>query len=196
MKSAMKIIVGAILGVLVLMMILTINGRMNRSMEIKSNLSSAIEGATEELKLEKSYNIENADQYLADFTEAISVAIDSDGEIRTEIMNVDKEKGLLSIRVTETFTHPNGKEGTVSEDRTVILNCVSEEESETYTVKFYAAQGEVRAYKKYTVIKGDVISLPVNPMKVGMTFGGWVSPTGADMTAPVESDLEFYGTWY
>ena len=178
------------------MMILTINGRTNRSMEIKSNLSSAIEGAVEELKLEKSYDIENVDQYLADFTEAMSMAIDSDGEIQTEIMNVEKDRGLLSIRVTETFTHPNGKEGTVSEERTVILNCVSEEESETYTVKFYVAQGEQRAYKKYTVVKGDVISLPVNPTREGMTFGGWVSPTGADMTAPIESDLEFYGTWY
>ena len=196
MKSAMKIIVGAFLGILTLMMILTTNGRMNRSMEIKSNLSSAIEGALEELKLEKSYNIDNADQFLADFTESMSMAIDSDAEIKTEIMNVDKERGLLSIRVTETFTHPNGNEGTVSEERTVILNRVTDDESETYTVRFYVVQGDQRAYKKYTVVKGDVLSVPVNPTKEGMTFGGWVGPTGADITAPIESDLEFYGTWY
>ena len=184
-----------LLGGIMLMMVMTTDGRTNRSMEIKSNLDSAVESTVEQLKLKDAYDINNVNEYVSDLTQGISAAIDSDSKVDVKVMNIDKESGLLSVRVEETFIHPNGNEGKVSAERTVILNKIEEEEDEVYTVKFYVAQGESTVYKQCKVRKGDYLSSPAIPQVEGMTFIDWISTTGANLSVPIESDMEFYGTW-
>lgn len=186
MKNAVMMIVSALLGVLTLAIAMTVGGRMHRSMEIKGSLPSAVEETVEKLA-DKKYTIDNRNEYLADFTESLGAALDSDSGIRVEVTGTDKEKGLLSIRVTEEFKHPNGKPGTTECERTVILNKTDEPEPESYKVRFYV--GSV-LYKECAVHEGDLISAPVTPQGAS----GWKDANGylADFSVPVTQDLSYY----
>lgn len=199
MKSSILMIVNFIMcGVLTLMIAMTMYGRMNRSMEIKSNLSSVVE-ETVELMANEKYTISNYNEFLADFISNLSKVLDSDSDIIVEVLNADKEKGLLSIRVKEEFKHPNGKKGMVKCDRTVILNKLDEKEVETYLVTFYItdAAGNEQLYKKYQILEGDSILIPTNPSNAHAAFSGWVDGNGylADFSQPVSQNLKYYAVW-
>lgn len=200
----MKIVVRGILltciGAAVMLIIMTLTGRMNRSMELKSNLPSAVEETVENLAVEQKYNIGNTNEYLADFVENLSRILDSDCDLRVEILSTDEEKGLLSVRVTEEFLHPNGKPGTVECERTVILNKLYKPEPKKYTVKFYASKTDIGAgecYKTCQVQEGDVLTTPAAPQMEGKTFIGWKDSNDyiADFSAPVIQDLVYYADW-
>lgn len=187
MKNAVMVLVSALLGVLTLAIVMTVGGRINRSMEIKSNLPSAVEETVENLA-EKNYTIDDRNAYIADMLEGLAKTLDTDSDIRIEVLAVDKEKAIMSIRVTEVFKHPNGKEGTTECERTVILNKVDESEPENYKVRFYV--GDV-LYKSCVVLAGDLVSAPAAPQE---GFAGWKDTNGylADFAQPVMQDLAYY----
>lgn len=183
MKNVVMVIVSALIGVLTLAIVMTVGGRTNRSMEIKSNLPSAVEETVENLA-EKNYTINDRNAYIA---EGLMKTLDTDSDIRIEVLAADKEKAIMSIRVTEEFKHPNGREGTTECERTVILNKVDEPEPESYEVRFYV--GNV-LYKSCVVLEGDLISAPVTPQGAS----GWKDANGylADFSQPVTQELTYY----
>lgn len=199
MKNIGLMISITLLSVISLLIVMTVDGRMNRSMEINSNLPSLVEETVANMSVDQKYTINNYNEYIADFISNLSYVLDADSDITVEVLNADKEKGLLSIRVTEEFDHPNGRRGTVDCERTVILNKLEEEEAETYTVKFYVVDltGEQKCYKAYNVLEGDTISAPANPTNAYAIFGGWVDTNGylADFSQPVTQDMEFHAMW-
>lgn len=202
MKNMSTIIVSVTLGTLILLLIMTLEGRANRSVELKSNFSSVIEETLEILTVNPKYRIDNTDEFVADFVQNLSEVVESDADISVQIMNIDKEKGVLSIRVIEEFQHPNGKNGTVKCDRTVILNR-SEQEDENepiHTVSFYLKKGDVgtdRAYKVYRIPDGKVLSVPAAPTSAEGMFAGWLDTNDymADFSVPVTQDLIYYALW-
>lgn len=187
MKNAAMGLVGALMCMILLAILMTIDGRTNRSMEIKSNLPSAVEETVENLA-EKKYTISDRNAYIADFVESLTKTLDTDSEISVEVLALDKDKAIMSIKVTERFKHPNGKEGTTECERTVILNKVDEPEPENFKVSFYI--GDV-LYKACTVYEGDLVSAPAAPQE---GFAGWKDTNGylADFTQPVMQDLTYY----
>ncbi|MBP3488799.1 MAG: hypothetical protein J6K53_10435 [Roseburia sp.] len=186
MKNVVMVIVSALIGVLTLAIVMTVGGRTNRSMEIKSNLPSAVEETVENLA-EKNYTINDRNAYIAYMAEGLMKTLDTDSDIRIEVLAADKEKAIMSIRVTEEFKHPNGREGTTECERTVILNKVDQPEPESYKVRFYV--GNV-LYKSCVVLEGDLISAPVTPQGVA----GWTDANGylADFSQPVTQELTYY----
>ena len=120
MKNIVTIISCTLIGAITLAIVMSVSGRMNRSMEVKSNLPSAVEETVENLSLKK-YSIADIEEYLADFTATLSDFIDTDSELTVSVAGADIERGILSVKVTETFVHPNGRTGTVSCERTVLL---------------------------------------------------------------------------
>lgn len=200
MKNIVMIMVTTIMGVLTLMIVMTVEGRTNRSMELKSNLSSAAEETVEIMAVDEKYTIHDANEYIADFTENLAALLDSDSGIRVEVLNKDVDRDLLSIRVTEEFHHPNGNAGKVKWERTVFLNRLEEEKVETYTVHFYLGNqttGSNTVYKICRVREGDTISVPGSPASTDGIFVGWVDANGylADFTQPVMQDISYYGKW-
>ena len=165
-------------------------------MELKSNLPSAAEETAENL-LTKKYNVTDKNQLEADFLETLAYAIDSDSDIRLKINAADTEKKLLSVSVKEEFKHPNGKDGTVSYDRTVIVNKLKEEEPEICQVSYYLSNTDTDYYKCYEVLTGDVIPVPKNPVLEGKNFTGWTDADGnaldPDMT--ITQDTAYYAGW-
>ena len=122
MRSMAMNIVNILLACITLLIVMSVYGRINHSMELKSNLSSIVEETVEHMTVNPKYNIGNTNEFLADFVEMLSVALDTESDITVEIFQCDKEKGILSVNVIASYQHPNGKTGSVACERTVILN--------------------------------------------------------------------------
>ena len=114
------------LGILVVACVMTSAGRSNREMELDDNLPSVVEETLAEVMEGKSYDITSENEMIADMVEDLSGKLDSDCDITVNIENIDKEKGLMSVNVVVEYHHPNGKEGKVTCERTVVFNKVQD----------------------------------------------------------------------
>lgn len=121
MKNLIMMVICILLGMMTLGIIFSVSGRLNRSVELQSNVSTAVEQTVINAKDGKSDSIHNASEFMADFIEQLSVVCDAESEFTVEILNVNPEKGMLAIQVTEQFQYPNGKRGKVSCKKTVII---------------------------------------------------------------------------
>ena len=196
MKLIIRAIVTTCIAGVIFLTIMAVSGRMNRSMELKSNLPSAAEETAENL-LTKKYDIADKNQLEADFLETLAYAIDSDSDIRLKVNAADKEKQLLSVSVTEEFKHPNGKPGTVSYDRTAVVNKLQEEVLETYQISYYLTNTDTECYKCYTVHADDMVPVPKDPVAEGKTFTGWADAEGnaLDQNMTMTQDAAYYAVW-
>ena len=194
MKVVVRSIMITCIGAVVLLTIMTVTGRMNRATEIESNLSSVVEETVENMEANPYYTINNTEEFVADMAEYLVEALDSDSDLVIEMEKIDKDKGLLAVKVTEKFLHPNGNEGSVSCDRTVIFNRISEVEDVLYTVNFYLSQADALPYKTCRVLAGDTVSAPADPASETGNFIAWKDGNGylADFTQPVVQDLSYY----
>ena len=201
MRNVVMMAVSAILGVLSLMIVMSLSGRSDRSMELKSNLSSVVEETVEKMLQNKSYGMEDVNQFIGDMVENLSVVLDNDSELRVSILQIDREKGILCARVTEEFKHPNGKRGKVQTEKTVILNGKEEEKVQQYAVSFYFCKDDLDhercCYKRYLVDAGKSVTVPKDPSEEEKIFAGWKDENDylADFSTPVEQDVTYYATW-
>ena len=196
MKLIIRAIVTTCIAGVIFLTIMAVSGRMNRSMELKSNLPSAAEETAENL-LTKKYDIADKNQLEADFLETLAYAIDSDSDIQLKVNAADTDKQLLSVSVTEEFKHPNGKPGTVSYDRTAVVNKLQEEALETYQVSYYLTNTDTECYKCYTVHADDMVPVPKDPVVEGKTFTGWADAEGnaLDQNMTMTQDASYYAVW-
>lgn len=191
-------IVNVSLGILLLLILLTLTGRMNRSVEIKSNLSSIAEETVEDMGSGKYGSIQMAE---AEVVRELAERVDGMAEITVEMEKTDVEQGLLAMKVTETWKHPNGKTGTVQDSRVVILNQLEVPEIKEVTVKFYLSKDSMengeKCYKCCYLYEGDRVSPPAAPVKKGMVFDGWRDSRDyiADFSVPVQQDIVYYAAW-
>ena len=196
MKLIIRAIVTTCIAGVIFLTIMAVSGRMNRSMELKSNLPSTVEETAENL-LTKKYNVTDKNQLEADFLETLAYAIDSDSDIQLKVNAADTDKQLLSVSVTEEFKHPNGKPGTVSYDRTAVVNKLQEEVLETYQISYYLTNTDTECYKCYTVHADDMVPVPKDPVVEGKTFTGWADAEGnaLDQNMTMTQDVAYYAVW-
>lgn len=228
MKNAAMIFVNVVFWAFTLVIAMTVSGRMNRSVELQSNLSSAVESAVSQMSVEVAAlepeeeaaetplrtveeiavsmaageNLQSDESLIAaECIEHLAVALDTDSDIQVEVMQSDTKKGVLAIRITENFKHPNGKDGTVTCERVAIWDRVSEAEEGQYEVRFYRTKADMVAeencYKAYVVREGDRICAPAAPKKENAVFSGWRDSNDyiADFSEPVEQDQTYYAEW-
>lgn len=195
MKNMVMVIVSAILGALMLVIVIAMGGRMNRSMEIKSSLASIMEETVADKKLTQLYQTAGSKELLADLAENLSAVLDTDSGLSLDIYKAEDEKGILSVRAEERFQHPNGKTGTTACERMALFDKASDPAPNVYWVTFYGAYGE--CYKTYAVREGDVAAAPAEPEEAGKVFAGWMDENGylADFTQPVTQSLKYYADW-
>ena len=191
MKNIALGMINIILGTLTLMIVMSVYGRMNRSMELHSSLSSVVEETVENMTINPKYTIHNTNEWIADFVQNLSVRLDTQSDITVEIMQCNKEKGILSVRVTEMYLHPNGKQGKAVCERNVILNKLQEDVVKSYTISFYIG---TELYKEYLIWEENKINAPVSPPNVTGTFYGWVDKDGnmVDFSQPVTENIICY----
>lgn len=200
MKNAVMILVSGILGVLTLAVVMTIGGSMNRRAEVQGNLSSAMEMTVAQMteKVNTSYADKAA---VAQSIACMAAAMDTDSDVTVQVYQADMQKGVLSMKFTENFRHPNTKTGVAEWERTVICNKVKEVHTESYEVRFYPNREmmlqEGMCYKVYEMQEGDHILPPVEPQMEGVSFAGWMDRNDymADFSLPVSQNLVYYAAW-
>lgn len=182
------------LGILVVACVMTSGGRSNREMEMADNLPAAVEETVSELMEEKNYDITSENEMIADMVEDLSRKLDSNSDITVNIENIDVAKGLMSIKVVASYQHPNGKEGSVSCERTVVFNKLQDDPAELCRVRFLV---DARTYKTCNVWPGDTVSAPSEPTVSGKTFDCWVDVEGnpVDFTQPVTQSQIYYAKY-
>lgn len=182
------------LGVITIVSVMASGGRSNREMELADNLPAAVEETVSELMEEKNYDITSENEMIADMVEDLSGKLDSNSDITVNIENIDVAKGLMSIKVVASYQHPNGKEGSVSCERTVVFNKLQDDPAELCQVRFFV---DARTYKTCNVWPGDTISAPSEPTVSGKTFDYWVDVEGnpVDFTQPVTQSQIYYAKY-
>lgn len=200
MKNGVILLLSGAIGILMLAVIMTICGNMNRSVELQENLSTAMESSVKNLKEQETDRSD--DEMLSECIESIALAVDSEMEAAVEVYQADAGKGILSLRTVGRYIHPNGVEGETAWERTVIYERRGEtEEMEAYEVSFYTSKEELLrkgiCYKSYSVMEGECITSPVEPQKSGMVFAGWKDSNDymADFSQPVLQNLCYYAAW-
>lgn len=183
------------LGVITIVSVMASGGRSNREMELADNLPAAVEETVSDLMEEKNYDITSENEMIADMVEDLSRKLDSNSDITVNIENIDVAKGLMSIKVVASYQHPNGKEGSVSCERTVVFNKLQDDPAELCQVRFLV--DDVRTYKTCNVWSGDTVSAPSEPTVSGKTFDCWVDVEGnpVDFTQPVTQSQIYYAKY-
>lgn len=183
------------LSVIAIVSVMASGGRSNREMELADNLPAAVEETVSDLMEEKNYDITSENEMIADMVEDLSRKLDSNSDITVNIENIDVAKGLMSIKVVASYQHPNGKEGSVSCERTVVFNKLQDDLAELCQVRFLV--DDARTYKTCNVWPGDTVSAPSEPTVSGKTFDCWVDVEGnpVDFTQPVIQSQIYYAKY-
>lgn len=143
MKNAVVVFVSGALGCLTLLFVMMISGRMNRSVELQSQLPAAMEMTVEQMmQPEQMYA---AGEAAAECMECIAASADTDSDFTVEVYEEDIGKGELAIRMVEEFSYPNGRVGSAECQRMVIYNCVPEPAPAGYVVRFYESREKMQS---------------------------------------------------
>lgn len=166
--------------------VFVIDGRGIRQQETTDSLSTAIEGTLQEIMIDKAYTVNNPDELIADFIQAMLIQINSNAKLTVNILDIDMEKGLLSIEVIESFKHVNGNQGTVSCVKTVILEqpeiSGQENQDKSYSVIFQIQEsGKNFNYKTYTLIENTKLIIPEAPVIENKEFKYWITSSGQNV---------------
>lgn len=158
------------LGLLVLIAY-TLHGRSVRQSELDLALSVAMKESLKGLEELEAGQARSTEEFVEEFLQRFSVQIASKSKVTVHILDVDVEKGLLSVEAISSFRHPIGSLGSVSRRRTAILEQYQSQEQPEYCCITYLVEGE--RYKSYYVQKGSGIRIPGKPKVEGKEFAGW-----------------------
>ncbi|MEG1362446.1 MAG: hypothetical protein RSC69_07800 [Lachnospiraceae bacterium] len=195
MKSIIIGVTVVMTTVLGLGILCAMNGRSLREEELSQNLSRAMEQSIHSLLNKNNYTIANREALIADFLEQLLLSVTAEGDLTVRIIAADEKKGLLSVEVVEEFWHPNGKKGSISCRKTIILEeetkVQEEEEKKFCRILFYA---DDQLYKSYSIRAGSRLMWPIPPTKEGEVFSYWSQTNGEQIqmqALAVSEDLSF-----
>lgn len=177
MKQVVFGVVAGFIVILCAVAVLTVEGRSNREHELKQALSAAVDETMQNVCVTHKYDVKDSDEFAADFCQALLERIstgtgehqDGNLSIQVNVLEADPDRGLLSVAVTETFTHPNGKVGKVKCNSTAVL----EREKEKQEVILTYCLGE-RIYRQFGLLQGQDFKIPEDPADPGRTFVCWI----------------------
>lgn len=193
MKNFIYGIILAFIGVLLLWIILTVNGRLTREKESTDSLGQVVETAVENTIEQDNYTIDSNEEFVADFTQNLLTMIENNADIEVKIAGVDYVKGLLSVEVIEHFEHPNSRDTQISYATTVILEKAVE--TQYYNIEFYDDKGEL--LKKYTLVENTKIP-QIKVMDTNRTIKGWKDENGQSVNInniTADRDKKFYAVY-
>ena len=100
MKNAAMIIVSAIMGFLILGIVLTIGGSMNRRCEVETILPSTMEKTVEGMPFTEA-GCSSGELVIAECVELLAAEIDTDSDVVLKVYQNDVQKGVLSMKLQE-----------------------------------------------------------------------------------------------
>lgn len=175
-----QVVMGVVCGVMVLvtmLAVMTVEGRNSRERELEQAVSAAVDQTVEALERQHPYPLTSNEEFAADFAGLLLEQLHSgegeDGDenlsVQVDIAGCDVKKGLLSVCVTEKFSHPNGRVGTVRCKATALLETPKPAKYHTVT---YLLGDEV--YASYALKDGEALKKPEDPVIPEQSFLGWM----------------------
>lgn len=157
MKQVIWGVVSVITTILMIFIVMTINGKMTRKKDVTSSLSSVVNQAIDDVLTKNTYSIQDKNTFVADVLQELLATYSNDSDIKIEIANADEEKGLLGIKVTETYKNPNGTIKDFSYEKVVILE--TEEYNQSYELTYLTSSGTL--FSKIVVNGGEKGQVPL-----------------------------------
>ena len=174
MKNISYGVVIILLGVIITLTIITVTGTMNREIEIEDSLKQAVENSVEACTTRYGYSLDDNDQFVADLIAKLSNAIENDSDIKVDVMGVDKDKGYLSVRVTEYYKSVIGTPKSFMCETTAYLDKGGSDNMKNgITITFIDDDGSYLG--EQTTERGEAVIAAITPQKSGKTFNGWLN---------------------
>lgn len=120
MKNMLIAFVAVLCGVVIILIGFTMHGRSIRQVELDNALKSSMEEAMTSLMYEEG-NPKNEKEWKASFLQSFVMQINSASDLTVTFLEVDMQRGLLSVEAVLTWNHPIGTVGTVSSTMTAIM---------------------------------------------------------------------------
>lgn len=120
MKNVVTGIMMSIILALITIIILTTDDRIIRINEVNTALADALDESINVLDMDK-YSITDTDELIADVTQGLLMQIESDAAVTVNIMDADKDKGIVTVEAVENFRKASGAAGQTAATRTIIL---------------------------------------------------------------------------
>ncbi len=194
MKHVVFGLCAAILIISILMATITIEGASIRKREIKNALHTAMEEAMTSVLTRECNSLENDDLLVADVTALLLEQLNSNDKnlkLQVDVAAADAQRGLLSLHVTEQFTYPDGRTGTVEDEATMILE---QEESKSYYRLTYRLPAQItdellvpEVIQTYTIEEQQKCKVPQTPSLLeqkGFMISSWTdSETNTSYTS-------------
>lgn len=203
MKQAVLETVVLSITLIVASILFSLDSRSIRQQEIENALEEALKSCAESIWVNSTYAAQTENEFAADLIQTITTQIESDSAVSIRILDLDNEKGIVSAEAVLKYKYPNGKTGTVSTVKTVIMekNVFNPDADikQTYTVEFYLPDvPEDELYKQYKVLENAACIVPENPEIEGKTFVRWQTADGTEVnpsTLQVVSDVSLFAVF-
>ncbi|MFP3156281.1 hypothetical protein LQZ18_18005 [Lachnospiraceae bacterium ZAX-1] len=178
MKIAVKagiFLIGILLTMLIAMALTSNGARMDEMEEV---LEANVEQTLNQMQKDGGYEIGDYKEFVADFCHNLLAQVNSNSDIKVEILDMDMEHGILKIRATEKYQTVNGKQKEATCIKTAMLeNAVQKAEENCHTVIFLV-DGET--YHTYSILRGNIPEMPKAPQKSGAIFKHWALGGSSD----------------
>ena len=204
MKQAVLGTVVLSITLIVASILFSLDSRSIRQQEIENALEEALKSCAD-IWADSTYTAQTEDEFAADLIQTITTQIESDSAVSIRILDLDNEKGIVSAEAVLKYNYPNGKTGTVSTVKTVIMEKnvfifnPDADIKQTYTVAFYLPDvPEDELYKQYKVLENAACIVPENPEIEGKTFVRWQTADGTEVnpsTLQVVSDVSLFAVF-
>lgn len=202
MKQAVLGTVVLSITLIVASILFSLDSRSIRQQEIENALEEALKSCAD-IWADSTYTAQTEDEFAADLIQTITTQIESDSAVSIRILDLDNEKGIVSAEAVLKYKYPNGKTGTVSTVKTVIMekNVFNPDADikQTYTVEFYLPDvPEDELYKQYKVLENAACIVPENPEIEGKTFVRWQTADGTEVnpsTLQVVSNVSLFAVF-
>ena len=84
--------------------------------ELEEALSLSVSQTLKEVMEQESYGIEDRNQFIAAFLQALVMRMNSDADMTVSVISADMEKGMLDIEVKERIMDLEGRTGERKQD--------------------------------------------------------------------------------
>lgn len=187
MKNVVTGIMMSIMMALFIIIILTTDDRIIRINEVNTALADALDESLNVLDMDK-YSIADTDELIADVTQGLLVQIESDAEVMVNVMDADKDKGIVTVEAVENFRKASGAAGQTAATRTIILEKQQaqdtyDEDNRQFNITYLNTDGT--EYMTYSIKKNEQLIIPAAPDNTHWEYSG--SPL--DMDVKVASDM-------
>ncbi len=158
----MKHVILSMVGMLIIFYTITIGfsvlSTQTRKNELENNLARIVEVTLENYYL-NGYGEAELSELQQNLINEIEESLGEDADVLVQIQAFDMQKGIISVRVEESYQQFNGKTKILSCEKTAIVE-KRNPEKQMVTVQFLV-EGEV--YKEYQLLQGEVCPMPKLP---------------------------------